>query len=210
MRGGGGAQSRRDSLRRRTDARPAARRHRRHSAERAHALRRGAVCARSLFRRRRAGAPRRAADRRRVAAGPRRPLNRTAREDLLRGAMHAGHALGLAGLALAHAMAQAIGGAYGPPHGAMNALCLPPALAFNAEFVPQAVERFGAAIGGDAVERSRELARLGGFERLRDFGIPEEACPACRRRRPARRKPGESTPCEPRRDPGVVPLDLLD
>ena len=104
--------------------------------------------------------------------------NRTAREDLLRGAMHAGHALGLAGLALAHAMAQALGGAYGLPHGAMNALCLPPALAFNAEFVPQAVERFGAAVGGDAVERSRELARLGGFERLRDFGIPEGDLPA--------------------------------
>jgi alcohol dehydrogenase class IV len=92
--------------------------------------------------------------------------------------MHAGHALGLAGLALAHAMAQALGGAYGLPHGAMNALCLPAALAFNAEFVPEAVERFGAAIGGDAVERSRELARLGGFERLRDFGIPEEDLPA--------------------------------
>jgi maleylacetate reductase len=104
--------------------------------------------------------------------------DRTAREDLLRGAMHAGHALGLAGLALGHAMAQALGGAYGLPHGAMNALCLPPALAFNARFVPQAVERFGTAIGGDAVERSRELARLGGFERLRDFGIPEQDLPA--------------------------------
>jgi maleylacetate reductase len=104
--------------------------------------------------------------------------DRTAREDLLRGAMHAGHALGLAGLALGHAMAQALGGAYGLPHGAMNALCLPPALAFNARFVPQAVERFGTAIGGDAVARSRELARLGGFERLRDFGIPEQDLPA--------------------------------
>jgi maleylacetate reductase len=50
--------------------------------------------------------------------------DRAAREELLRGAMHAGHALGLAGLGLAHAMAQALGGAYGIPHGAMNALCL--------------------------------------------------------------------------------------
>jgi maleylacetate reductase len=104
--------------------------------------------------------------------------DRDAREELLRGAMHAGHALGLAGLALAHAMAQALGGTYGLPHGAMNALCLPPALAFNALFVPHVVERFGAAVGGDAVERSRELARLGGFERLRDFAIPEEDLPA--------------------------------
>jgi maleylacetate reductase len=104
--------------------------------------------------------------------------DRAAREDLLRGAMHAGHALGLAGLALAHAMAQALGGAYGLPHGAMNALCLAPALGFNARLVPQAVERFGSAIGGDAVERSRELALLGGFERLRDFRIPESDLPA--------------------------------
>jgi maleylacetate reductase len=106
------------------------------------------------------------------------PHDRDAREALLRGAMHAGHALGLAGLALAHAMAQALGGTYGVAHGAMNALCLPPALAFNRALVPDEVERFGEAVGGDAVERSRELARLGGFERLRDFGVPEADLPA--------------------------------
>ncbi len=106
------------------------------------------------------------------------PADRGARETLLRGAMHAGHALGLAGLGLAHAMAQAVGGAYGVPHGAMNALCLPPALDFNRTAVPAAVDRFGAAIGGDAVARTRELARAGGFERLRDFGVPEDDLPA--------------------------------
>jgi alcohol dehydrogenase class IV len=104
--------------------------------------------------------------------------DRAAREDLLRGAMHAGCALGIAGLGLAHAMAQALGGAYGLPHGAMNGLCLAPALRFNAQFVPDEVRRFGDAIGGDAVERSRALAQLGGFERLRDFGIPEADLPA--------------------------------
>ena len=103
--------------------------------------------------------------------------DRAAREELLRGAMHGGHALGLAGLALAHAMAQALGGTYGLPHGAMNALCLPPALAFNRELVPDEVQRFAEAIGGDAVERPRELARLGGFERLRDFAVPEGELP---------------------------------
>jgi maleylacetate reductase len=103
--------------------------------------------------------------------------DRGAREDLLRGAMHGGHALGLTGLALAHAMAQALGGTYGIPHGAMNALCLPPALAFNRDLVPAEVERFGDAVGGDAIERTRELALLGGFERLRDFGVPQEDLP---------------------------------
>lgn len=107
-----------------------------------------------------------------------RPRDHAARELLLRGAMHGGHAMGLAGLGLAHAMAQAVGGAYGLPHGAMNALCLPPALAYNREAVPTEIARFGEAIGGDAVERTRELARLGGFERLRDFGVPEDDLPA--------------------------------
>lgn len=108
----------------------------------------------------------------------REPGDRAAREELLRGAAHAGQALALTGLALAHAMAQALGGRYGIPHGAMNALCLPPALAFNRAFAPDEVERFGEAIGGDGVERPRELARLGGFERLRDFGVPEADLPA--------------------------------
>jgi maleylacetate reductase len=105
-----------------------------------------------------------------VDALPRVLANGDGREELLRGAMHAGHALGLAGLGLAHAMAQAVGGAYGMPHGAMNALCLPPALRFNREYVPRA---FADAVGGDPVERTRELAELGGFHRLRDFGVPE-------------------------------------
>jgi maleylacetate reductase len=102
------------------------------------------------------------------------PDDRVAREELLRGAAHAGHALALNRLGLAHAMAQALGGAYGLPHGAMNALCLPPALEFNSRFVPAEIARFGDAVGGDAVGRSRELALLGGFVRLRDFGVPEQ------------------------------------
>jgi len=99
--------------------------------------------------------------------------DREARAELLTGAMHAGHALGLAGLGLAHAMAQAVGGRYGLPHGAMNALCLAPALEFNRSVVPEEIARFGDAVGGDAVTVVRELAARGGFERLRDFGVPE-------------------------------------
>jgi maleylacetate reductase len=96
------------------------------------------------------------------------------RTTLLRGAARAGEALGLSGLCLGHAMAQALGGRYGLPHGAMNALCLPPALRFNEPAVPEAVEAFGKAIGSDdPAGRVEELARLGGFERLRDFGVPE-------------------------------------
>jgi maleylacetate reductase len=102
------------------------------------------------------------------------PHDREAREGLLRGAAAAGEALALAGFALAHAMAQALGGTHGLPHGAMNALTLPPALRFNEAVAPEAISRFGAAIGApaDPAGRVEELARLGGFERLSDFDVP--------------------------------------
>jgi maleylacetate reductase len=108
------------------------------------------------------------------------PMDVAARAGLLRGAANAGEALGIAGLALAHAIAQALGGRYGLPHGAMNALSLPPALRFNAMLVPEAVERFGRAIGAeeDPAAKVEELARLGGFERLSQFGVPEDELPA--------------------------------
>ena len=98
------------------------------------------------------------------------PHDFDARTKLMEGAMHAGMALGGSMLALGHAMAQALGGRYGVPHGAMNALCLPQALQFNASVAPDAVRRFREAVGTDVAE----LARLGRFERLRDFDIPEE------------------------------------
>ncbi|HEX2434400.1 MAG TPA: iron-containing alcohol dehydrogenase [Gaiellaceae bacterium] len=100
------------------------------------------------------------------------------RKTLLKGAAYAGEALALSGLCVGHAMAQALGGRYGLAHGAMNALCLPPALRFNKEAVPNAVERFGDAMGtSDPIGRVTELARLGGFMRLRDFDVPEDELP---------------------------------
>jgi maleylacetate reductase len=98
-----------------------------------------------------------------------------ARSRLLEGAMRGAFALAEAGLALGHAMAQALGGRYGLPHGALNAICLPPALRFNEPAVPEAIGRFGEAMGtADPIGRVEELARLGGFERLRDLGVPED------------------------------------
>jgi alcohol dehydrogenase class IV len=93
---------------------------------------------------------------------------------LLHGAAAGGEALALAGLGLAHAMAQALGGRYGLAHGAMNALCLPPVLRFARDQAPDAIARFDGATGGRDVEA---LARLGGFERLRDLGVPEADLP---------------------------------
>ena len=106
------------------------------------------------------------------------PADVEERRKLLEGAMHAGMALGGSMLALGHAMAQALGGRYGLPHGAMNALTLPAALRYNAEVAPDAVRRFGQAVDtDDPAGRVEELARLGGFGRLRDFGVPESDLP---------------------------------
>lgn len=90
-----------------------------------------------------------------------------ARRRLLEGASDAGRALAERGLYLGHAMAQAVSGRYGIPHGAANALCLPPAMRFNTPVVPWAMTAV-------PVGRVVELARLAGFERLRDLGVPED------------------------------------
>ena len=100
--------------------------------------------------------------------------DRAARTRLLEGAMHAGAALAAAGLGLGHAMAQALGGRYGLPHGALNAVCLPAALRFNEPVASEEIARFAEAMGAsDAAGRVEELARLAGFGRLRDLGVPE-------------------------------------
>ena len=102
-----------------------------------------------------------------VHPGAVEPCNR-----LLQGAAKAGEALGRSGLAVGHALAQTVGGAYGLPHGALNAICLPPALRFNAEFVPPEL------LGGRAAERADELKELAGFSTLSALGVPEGDLPA--------------------------------
>jgi maleylacetate reductase len=104
-----------------------------------------------------------------------RPDELEARTELLRGACHGGAALAGAGLALGHALAQAVGGRYGLPHGTLNAICLPPALRFNAALAPEAIRRLGEVLGtDDPAARVEELARPGGATRLRDLDVPEE------------------------------------
>lgn len=112
----------------------------------------------------------------RVVAAPR---DLEARTELLRGACHGGAALAGSMLALAHAMAQAVGGRYGLPHGTLNGICLPPVLRFNARLAPEAVRRFGEEIGAaeDPAARVEELTALAGPTRLRELGVPERDLP---------------------------------
>jgi maleylacetate reductase len=119
--------------------------------------------------------------------------NLEARTHLLEGAAAAGEALSLHGLYLGHAMAQAIGGRYGLPHGALNAICLPAAMRFNADVAPLALEVV-------PVETAEELARLAGFTRLRELGVPEseldELAEAVAQRPGARANPRPASPAE--------------
>jgi maleylacetate reductase len=124
-----------------------------------------------------------------------------ARRALLEGAAHAGAALASAGLGLGHAIAQALGGRYGLPHGALNAISLPPALRFNEAVAADEIARFGDALGSsDPAGRVEELARLGGFERLRDLGVPAdelaEVAEAAAVRAGARANPRPATPAQ--------------
>jgi maleylacetate reductase len=123
-----------------------------------------------------------------------------ARTELLRGAMHAGASL-RAGMGVAHAMAQALGGRYGVPHGAMNAICLPPALVFNSGVAAAELARLGDAMGcADPIARCSELAALAGPARLRDHGIPPEELPevaeAAAERAAAKANPREARPSD--------------
>jgi alcohol dehydrogenase class IV len=128
--------------------------------------------------------------------------DREARRELLEGAMHAGAALGSAGLGLGHAMAQALGGRYGISHGALNAVVLAPALRFNEPVAAEEIARFGEAMGaGDDVPGAVVgLARLAGFERLRGLGVPQPELPvvaaAAAERAGAKANPRPSSPGE--------------
>jgi maleylacetate reductase len=129
------------------------------------------------------------------------PDDLEARRGLLEGAMHGGAALAAAGLGLAHAMAQALGGRFGLPHGAMNAITLPPALRFNEPVAAAEIARFGDALGSDdPIARVQELALLGGYKRLRDLGVPEneltEVAEAAAGRPGARANPRPATPSQ--------------
>src|SRR4029079_2463034 len=96
----------------------------------------------------------------------------------------------------------AVAGAFALPPGALTALALRPAVRFNASVAPDAVARFGAAIGapGDPAAKVEELARLGGLERLRDFGVPEdglaEVAEAAAKRAGNRNNARPATPAE--------------
>jgi alcohol dehydrogenase class IV len=83
----------------------------------------------------------------------------------------------------------------------MNALTLPPALRFNEPVAASEIARFGEALGtSDPIGRAQELALLGGYQRLRDQGVPEDeldtVAEAAADRAGARANPRPATPSQ--------------
>jgi len=79
------------------------------------------------------------------------------------------------GMGLGHAIAQALGGRYGLPHGTMNAVSLPAALRYNADVVPDEIACLGEAMGYEnTIDRVAELGALAGPNRLREYDVPRE------------------------------------
>jgi len=88
-----------------------------------------------------------------------------ARTAMLAGAVLGGRCLQNAGMGVHHGLSQLLGGRTGLPHGLVNALVLPHAMAFNREAVGDVAGRIGAALGdaGDpagAVDRLRRRVGL--------------------------------------------------
>jgi len=96
-------------------------------------------------------------------------------------------AANLAGLAFAnalvgcvHAMAHAVGGLFGIPHGIANGILLPVGMEFNLPAVPERMSEIARASGRDALPENAPLAvrqllaECSLPTRLKDVGVPED------------------------------------
>ncbi|MCL5040053.1 MAG: iron-containing alcohol dehydrogenase [Firmicutes bacterium] len=113
---------------------------------------------------------------------------KSARTKLLVASTMAGMAFSSALVGCVHALAHALGGLYGVPHGLANGVLLAPGLRFNLRAATQRLAEVGEALGADragdsidskalaAIEFIEDLSgRLGLPRRLRDLGIPRES-----------------------------------
>jgi alcohol dehydrogenase class IV len=101
------------------------------------------------------------------------------REDLALGALLAGYASGAAVYGLHHVMAQTLVRVAGAGHGPANAALLPHTLPALARRFPEAMVRFGEAVGGDPAAAAAALRDRAGLAGLRDLGVDAERLPAC-------------------------------
>jgi alcohol dehydrogenase class IV len=101
------------------------------------------------------------------------------RESLALGALLAGYASGAAAYGLHHVMAQTLVRVAGAGHGPANAALLPHTLPVLAGRFPEAMARFGEAVGGDPATAAAALRDRAGIAGVRDLGVDAERLPAC-------------------------------
>ena len=112
------------------------------------------------------------------------------------------------GLALGHALAQALGAATGSRTARSTRSACRRRCASTRPVAPQALEVLGEAMAtDDPIGRVEELARLGGFARLRDLGVPEDELPTVAAQAAAR--PGARANPRPVADAEALPSELL-
>lgn len=104
------------------------------------------------------------------------PGNKEARYNQMLGATIAGMAFGNTDLGLCHAVAMPLGAHYGIAHGDGNAICLPPAMKYNAKFVPKEMVEMGVAMGmGSAAELTPEIVVDNLYKLAADLDTPKLA-----------------------------------
>lgn len=103
------------------------------------------------------------------------PADMEARSRALYGAWLCGTVLGNVGMALHHKLCHTLGGSFNLPHSQTHAAVLPHALAYNAPFADEAMQRIARALGAsDAARGIYDLARNNGVPMaLRDLGMKE-------------------------------------
>ncbi len=104
------------------------------------------------------------------------PNDVAARSDALYGAWLCGLVLGNVGMALHHKLCHTLGGTLNLPHAEVHTVVLPHAIAFNAQFAPEAMKRISRALHHhDAALGLYQLAKDNGAPvALRDIGMKRE------------------------------------
>ena len=202
----------RDRLRAAAHARPAARPNRRDGAERARALRRGALRRGPQSRGRPRGADRCEADRRGVAAcACRRPRSREPAPGCSRAPSTPAPRSARRAWPLVTRWPRRLAAVTGSPMARRTRSACSPALRFNEPVAAEAIGRFGEALGvADPAARVEELARASGFTRLRELGVPEdELDEVAAAVVAARRREGEPACGEPGPGRRALALDLV-
>ena len=107
------------------------------------------------------------------------PLDVDARAQALYGAWLCGTVLGQVSMGLHHKLCHTLGGTFNLPHAETHAVMLPHVLAYNRAYIPAAMARIGAALGGGgggdtALVLHQYAAALGAPLSLRELGMPED------------------------------------